>query len=188
MVRDLFPAGGTSRGRRIYPSSTASGGSIDLRQELYDLLRGAGGDPGQGHWIILRKSKPGTPSEHFEGDQWDEPVGGPQWEYTDTAVICRYRPVTSGSLARFFEQEGEPGLIHVDYRIYYFEHGVKPTKSDFIYEIDWDGDYDTPPVPANLARSAYLDRFNVNDVVPFKGDGGRVEFYACLCRRDIVKH
>jgi hypothetical protein len=185
-IRDPYPGTRPSATNSPYSGNVVAGrGAIDLRQEMEDIFYGTSTEVPQSHWVILRQVDLSSRSDNFEGGQWDEPVGGPIWDYTDIAVLTRHNSVTSGSLARFLEQEEQMGIVHIDYRIYYFEYNVVPKKEDWIFEISWD-DHTVEPIPGNLVIDDYIDRFNINDVVPLRGDHGRVEFYACLCKRDRV--
>ena len=189
MGKDPFPAGTANWGanpRNPFPSSPSQRAGIDLRQEMYQLFRGSSVDPPQAHWVIYRRMDLTDTSDYYEEDQWKEAVGGPQWEFTDEAILARHRAVTTGTLARFFEQETEAGMIHVNFRIYYFEHDANPKKEDEVFEINWVHGHGKKPVPDNVPVGDFVERYNINEVVPHRGDGGRVEFYMCLCRRERI--
>ena len=184
---------------RFYGGSTSStsssdrflggvggGAGIDMREQFRQILEGDGSLlQQQGHYVVYRRFDLDNRSDYWTNDEYKESVGGPSWEYQDEVHLCRYQQITSGGLVRFFEQETEGGIIHVNYRIYYLKHSIAPKREDFIYEINWE-DHSSPPVIGQLVLPDE-DKYNINDIYPLRGDKGRIEFYACLCRREPVK-
>lgn len=165
------------------PPSSPTGG-IDLRQQMTGIMYGDGFNKQQGHWVIYRRFDTSQKSQYYD-DNYGESVGGPTWEYEDEVVITRRVQITAGSLTRFFEQEMAPGILHIDYQIFYFEHSVAPKLEDEIYEVTWE-DHSVKPRIDQLDGKA-IEKFNINSVVPLRGDNGRIEFYACLCRVENVR-
>jgi len=184
MARKFYSVGSAGSSSRWIGSS--GGASINMREELRKILEGDGAtDLPQGHWVVYRRFDLSQRSEYWVDDEYKESVGGPSWEYTDELHLARYDQVISGGLTRFFEMETAPGVIHVDYRIYFLQYDVKPKRTDFIYEINWD-DHSVKPEIGQLVLPDE-DKYNINDIYPLRGDNGRVEFYACLCRREPIK-
>lgn len=174
----------TSSTHRRSTSVQGEGLDINMRVELDAILRGDGSTPAQGHWIIYRRFDLTRRSQYWN-EEYRESAGGPSWVHSDEIILCRHTQITAGSLTRFFEMELPPGMIHVDFRIYYVEHTVKPKPEDVIYEIDWD-DHSVKPTLDDIPLPD-VAMFNINDVVPLRGDNGRIEFYACLSRRETVR-
>lgn len=170
-----------------YNKSTSIQGEgihIDMRTEMDAILRGDGSTPGQGHWVLYRRFDKTTRSKYWD-TEYRESTGGPSWEFSDEITLVRHTQITAGSLTRFFEMELPPGMIHVDFRIYYMEYTVKPKIEDEIYELDWD-DHSIKPRVEDLTLPD-IAKYNINDMVPLRGDNGRIELYACLCRRENVR-
>jgi hypothetical protein len=156
-----------------------------MREEFRKIMEGDGAtDLPQGHWIVYRRFDTSTKSPYWN-DEYKESREGPTWIYTDEIQYARYQQVTSGGLVRFFEMEMPPGVIHVNYRIYYLDHEVAPKRTDYIYEIVWE-DHSVKPTIGQLVLPDE-DKYNINDVYPLRGDHGRIEFYACLCRREPIR-
>jgi hypothetical protein len=185
MARKFYntPAFGSST---RWSGTSVGGGGVDMREELRKILEGDGPtDPPQGHWVVYRRMNMSVRSAYWDNEEYKEAVGGPPWAYEDEVHLVRYSQVTSGGLVRFFEMEAPPGVIHVNYRIYYMKHDVVPKRSDYIYEVQW-SDHSVKPAIGQLVLPDE-DKYNINDIYPLRGDNGRIEFYACLCRREPVK-
>ena len=178
----FYPSASTSSASRVlYPGSTVG---TDLRAEFKAILEGDSFNLQQGHWVVFRRLDITEKSIYWD-EGYRESPGGPPYEYTEESVLCRYRSITSGGLTRFFEMDTQTGVIHVDFRIYYLEYSVAPEIQDEIYELDWNDHTVRPnPMDSTLVRT---EKFNINDIYPLRGDYGRIEFYACLCRRENVK-
>ncbi len=185
MARKFYGVGGSAHSTSSRFLGSSVGSSIDMRESLRTILEGDGaGMAPQGHWIIYRRFDLTQRSQYWD-DEYKESIRGPSWQYTDEPHLVRYQQITSGGLVRFFEMEAAPGIIHVNYRIYYLKHDIAPKRTDFIYEINWPDHSEEPEIGQLVLPDD--DKYNINDIYPLRGDNGRIEFYACLCRREPIK-
>jgi len=154
--------------------------AINLRAEMDKILRGDGVVPAQGHWILYRRYDLTRHSAYWDAE-YREGQGGPAWEFSEELLLTRYMAITRGMMP-FFEMHTAPGVLGVGYRVYYLEYSVKPKKEDVIYELDWD-DHSQKPSMVGLEA---LQMFNILEAVPYRGDNGRIEYWACLSREESV--
>ena len=159
---------------------------MSLRDELDLIFRGDGPESGKAHWIKLRHFDKSAPSEYYNSET-GEAVGGPMFEYTDTAVLTFYslRPPLNFSTDALANQPMTPGRFDNYHLIYYFEHNVAIDVEDMIFELD----RESPIKPANLDTVPITKRFNVRYVHDFRGDNqGQIEYKGVLCRIDDVSY
>lgn len=167
-------------GSVIGPYGGTASGSINLREELAAILYGDGVTPAQGHWIIYRRfdltTRPAGWSEEYR-----EVQGNHQWVFTDEVLSTRCVPLTRGMMA-FFGMELPFGGMSVGWKTYYLEYMVKPKRGDIIYELD----HEDHSVKPSLGATA-TQMFVIKEASAYRGDNGRVEFYACLVKEEDVR-
>lgn len=160
---------------------------INLREEFHNLLFGTSSMPQRGHWIVYRRF---DTSQYIDG--YDEVYHvGPQASgstprdpihpYTDTFVMTRQDPIVSPEMA---ESYMPAGVLKTGQYIFYFEYDVRPSENDQIYDIDWDDMRIKPP--SNLLNNRYLKKYNIKEVFPYRGDGGRIEYWICHVNWDLI--
>lgn len=154
--------------------------AIDLRAEMDKILRGDGVVPAQGHWILYRRFDLTRHSVYWS-EEYREAMGGPAWEYSEELLLTRHTSMTRGMMP-FFEMHIAPGVLGVGYRVYYLEYNVMPKKEDVIYELDVD-DHSVKPAMVGLEA---VQMFNILETVPYRGDNGRIEYWACLSREESI--
>lgn len=180
---------------RIVAFPSASGnlpynGEIDLRGEMFRLFHGSAQESPKSHKVLFRRARRDTNhkliacscvdaitrepdidyncpycSPYSDGYLWDE-----EW------VDCRrmfVRPTSTGMVVR--EQYEGLGEFNVAAVIYWFEVGVVPTMADRVLEMAYntEGEILIPYVRDRMYRPDFI--------TPFRGDYGRVEYYALYC-------
>lgn len=168
--------------------SNASLQEIDLRQEFHDLLFGTSSMPQRGHWICYRRfdftqKVDGYDEVYKVGPepQTEYDTRIPMYKYTDQLVMTRQDPIINPELA---ESHLSPGLMKNGQYIFYFEYNFKPTENDQIFDLDWD---DMRIRPTNsILNGKYLKKYNIKEVFPYRGDGGRIEYWICYANWDII--
>jgi len=168
----------------MYPDAIKD--PIDLRDQLNIILFGGEGESAKGHWIVYRRMDLTQHSEYWNSET-REAVGGPPWEYEDTIVRTRSVIGRAAGLMSDMEQYSDVGIINTTYSTYYFEYDLNPKKEDEIYEMvdEMDVVRSTKPILIDLP---YKIRYVIRDAIPYRcDDGGRIEYWACICRRDVVE-
>lgn len=161
---------------------------LDLRAEFECMLFGDSTAPRHGHLVVvrhMRRDSNGDPipctclheitreadpdCSYCDGDRylWDEVW---YWCYSMYSGA-------SGSLAN----RGiymPPGLLRVDFKIFFFQHGVPIRYGDKIVEmkLDDEGAAIVPYIRESIYSSQTIQRY--------RSDNGRVEYQAIYCRED----
>lgn len=66
-------------------------------------------------------------------------------------------------------QDGTPGKVHSEAKVFYLYHTIEVVTGDYLVKCDFDED--GLPVFTKMTQL-----FDVNDAVPSRGDGGRIEY------------
>jgi hypothetical protein len=162
---------------------------IDLRDEFDCFVNGDQDNQGHGYWVVYRRFDTSQNSDSYnrttgKGSYYKptgEGVGGQSYPFEDELVRTNKRALTVTASRFKVEQETPLGNIPVVYRQFYLAHNVAPKQSDLIYEIAYEG-VDEP----TGIEPPYLQAWNINLVEPFRSDGGRIEFYACICGIEVI--
>lgn len=153
---------------------------IDLRKHFDEFLRD------YGHYVLLQRTsrkircrcwderhKEASPDCRIcLGKGWISRIERHRTRY-DTAIQVVSRPNLN--------QLTPVGRNWVDARAFYFAHDVHPKVGDMIFEVGWHP-YN-PHKPTHLIR-AYV----INDVYPFRGDRGRIEYYMTSVKAETLQH
>ncbi len=161
-------------------TSSDSRGEIDLRYELSEILRGSMSKPRRGHWVVYRRFDFTTHSDDYD-EVFRTAVSGPSYEYTDTLILVRRDPLVAPEAA---EAHTPAGLLPGGRFIYYFEYNLNPDIRDQIFEIEW-SDNKITPILSHVPHP-YVERHNIKEVVPYRLDGGRVEYFSVYTNKDEV--
>lgn len=187
MGLDLFRKGSENTIQVDRFGSRARG--VDLREEFDCLINGDQDNQGHGYWVVYRRFDTSQYAESYnrttgKGKYFTptgEGVGGQSYPFVDELVRTNKRALTVTASRFKVEQETPLGNIPVVYRQFYLAHDIKPKQTDLIYEIDYEG----VPEPSDISPP-YVQAWNINLVEPFRSDGGRVEFYACICGIEVI--
>lgn len=155
---------------------------IDLHYENHALMHGDRQTVGQGYWGVIRLMRIGQYSQYWN-EQRQEAIGGSKWLYDDYLLRFIDMPAASLlSLPRLRSNESDivyAGLENINSQIFAAEAVPSPPlkklrrmvqNDDLIYTIDKHESRDVPSPPFQA-----VDRYNINGVLPVKGDCGRVE-------------
>lgn len=170
-------------GRVIKPSLT----EIDLRNEMHELLFGSFSKPQRGHWMVYRRfdltKKVDGYDDVYKVGANVEPghVRGPNYPYVDELVMTRMDPLFSPELN---ESSMPAGILAGGQYISYVEYDFKPRYYDQLFDIDWD-DHRVKP-PQSILNGKYERKYNIKEVFPYRGDGGRIEYYIIYSNWDLV--
>ena len=179
MGSNLYPQFNNPRSTTgVYPGVYIG---IDLRYEMGILL------DEYGTFVILRHY---DKTEH--SNYWDniakEAIGGPAWPYRD--YITRAREVireTAVDTTAGLEIPTPMGLMTLPQVTFYIEWDVtKPddiSNSDELFRFKWTSSK-TPSVDQGL--DSVTNRYNILEAAPLLCDGGRIEYYNCICRTDVA--
>lgn len=162
---------------------------VDLREEFDCFVNGNQDSQGHGYWAVYRRFDTSQNSDLYnrttgKGKYFKptgEGVGGQSYPYEDELVRTVKRALTVTASRFKVEQETPFGNIPVLYRQFYFAHDMKPKESDLIYEIDYEGNDE----PTGI-EPPYMQAWNINLVEPYRSDGGRIEYYACICGIEVI--
>ena len=157
--------------------------NIDLRSELHDILNGNYHIIDMGQWVILRRFDLNSTSQYYN-EMTREGVGGPKYNYTDT--LYKTYKWNSWVADPFSEQDISVGQLLTPLVTFFFEHDVKPTEHDEIFEFDYD-EHTVKPVLSSIPKP-YQNRYNIKSVQIYRMDKGRVEFYACRSVKDSISY
>lgn len=163
-------------------STSQTFGEINLRSEIKDLLNGTTGVPQKGHWIVYRRHDLTAPSEFWD-EVYRSGVGGPAYQFVDVVMISRRDPQFS---AEANEASTDPGILVGGKYIYYFEHNIVPSTKDQLFEINWDNHKVKPRL--SQIPTPYVEKFNIKEVFPARGDSGRIEYWYCLVNTDKINY
>lgn len=73
-------------------------------------------------------------------------------------------------------QQGSPGLVASDARIFFLMHDVHPKKGDYIYEVGWDKSR-----PTHMRQA-----FKIQSVEDMRLENGRIEYYKVVTKESNV--
>lgn len=167
-------------------------GEIDLRAELADLLRGTAGGLAHGHTFILRRAR-----RNDDGSVKQCPCVNRFTGEADKDTVCLYcagekilfdeetfigysvqNKVTTGiQTVENSDITTEAGRFNLPAMTLYTEYSLDPTREDIVVEIEHDLEGDPISPPIRLAK------YRITDLVGFRSDNGRVEFFKLLCSR-----
>ena len=184
----LFPKSGTEKDKLF---GTRSHG-IDLRLEYDLMVNGSESDTGNGYWVVLR---------HFDLTKFAEPynratgtgvynqitkegIGDNIHPYTNTAIRVMSKDQTTGAARYVVEQVTPVGSLPISYRTFYIGYNILATEADIIYEINYEG-IDAPP--ASVIIPPYKQKWDILEITPMRGDGGRIEYYAAIAGKSFSK-
>jgi len=155
-------------------------GSIDLKQELSDLLKS------EGRQMFLRQKR-GTQrcacwnDLTKEGDRECPRCSGFGWPYVDKKIWARIEVATQPTSGAYRNPPGAPGFSFVDEYVVYFEQtsqtNVNASVNDWIVECKTKTDGTLWP-PYKIERV-----WDVNEVIDYRENKGQFSFYALRCRR-----
>lgn len=175
---------GRRSGSRLFTGSISdTRGEIDLRDELFRILRGDIRQPQKGHWVILRQFDLSQRSEAYD-EVFNEGIGAPAYEFTDRLYLTR-RDIFRGETDAG-EFEATPGNIKGGEYIYYFEHDVVPTINDQIFELNV-SDHTVKPKFSEIPEH-HREKYNIKEVEPRRLDTGRIEFFSVFARTDPINY
>jgi len=154
--------------------------NIDLRKEIGKILRGDGSTPGQGQPFVLRHVRTDAnknPERCVCYDKVSGDVGLANCTYCNGLGYLFDESLVLGYLvevgAMFLSDEMDSnlfGVINTDKRYVICEHYVEVSERDMLLELDF--------IP-NMATPQQVDVFrkwDIERVVPFRGDNGRIEY------------
>jgi len=154
---------------------------IDLREEVADIL------DNHGHRGYLRKISDQRCScykrnPYNEADPDCPTCVGIGYGYLDYLILMYRIPAVGAFRGTQSEQLSPIGLLGPDDAQFYLKTTTGPRQSDYILEMDTDDDQ-------NIVQAPRIERvWDVGQVVPYRDRKGRVEYYACRCKRlDAVK-
>ena len=166
--------------------NTTTGGELDLRDWMDQILFGTINGIKHGHPIILRKfrrannkrvsctclDEAGSPSPTCpycdgEGFLWDESW---VWSYTHLASSEGGKPNIT--------QRQPYGTIRIDTRVFYFRYdtAIHPLDKLVMVQMDSDG----TPVAPYVRTSIY----KIGTIEEHRSDNGRIEFISVYCAED----
>ncbi len=169
--------------------------SIDLRAQLHSLLFGDRAHPGQGRKLIIRSMTAVCPCvEEENGQKHREPdpncsiCQGEGYTFKDS-IFTGWKSIIdshSGAIVGTFVEQ-MPGLTNIMGHNFIFEWNVPIRPIDKIIEFDLDIE-GNPPVGKTAAQDAVLSyqykKFKIIQVIPYRGDHGRVEYMRVIGERE----
>lgn len=181
--------GRSSRNIRGNTLATPSGNEIDLRKEFDEFIYGDEQNIPHGHLCLIRHMRRNSEGRPVyctcmdnqiarepdpdcsyclgEGYLWDE-----QWH-----MCYSYFGSPQGGLFRR-QIKMPPGMIRVDYKIYYFRYDTNLKYGDKIIEVklDENGDPEIPYVREVIHKP--------QTIYKARSDHGRLEFITAYCREE----
>ena len=169
------------------PSSLQS--EPDLRQEMINTLVGRYPEIAKGKTILLRKFRHDANGsltlcgcvDSLTGEQDKDifcPVSFSERHLWDESRILAYHQI----LETNDNQESTPaGLLSVPFSVFYMRYDVPVTEDDKLVEVslDLDGTVSQP-----FRRLAV---YRINQLIGFRADNGRLEFWKALCTKEFTK-
>jgi len=169
-------------------SHISSTGEIDLRAWFDDIVFGTGGKVPHGKWILIRhmrhnadgskvacscknpdtdEGSPTCPYCQGESWLWDE-----RWYKGYSGFVG-----PQGGLAGK-DRFPPPGLVKVDYKVFYFRYDTPIRHGDKVIEVllDEEGKIIQP-----FQRVAI---YKPQTVADYRADNGRIEYFAVYCREE----
>lgn len=156
---------------------------INLRQELGDLFKVSNGFGPIGQWVILRRYDSTKLSKHYQ-PVTKEGIEGSKYEYKDELCLTYKWNLWIGD--PFSETETAAGVMNIPFVTFFFEYTIKPKEIDEIYEFEWE-DNTVKPELSQIPKP-YTTRYNIKNVLNYRLDNGRIEFYACRCIKENIKY
>jgi len=154
-----------------WPGIDISDGSIDLRDQMYDMLEK------HGHYVFLRQSTGRRCSCWDEAAQEADPncsyCTGEGWLYEDVKVLGRKTFVTDPMTAAFLNKLTPLGRVSVSDQVFWIKYDKNPDRLDKILEVSLDSRGEVEkPYRIEIA-------WEINWAQDFRDKWGRVEFWAC---------
>ena len=161
----------------------------DLRQEMINTLKGAYPEVAKGRPVLLRKMRRTSGGILIKCVCVDKVTGEPDKD--------DYCPISMGE--RYFWDESEivtykeeldnpdqpaskpSGLLNIPVSVFYMRYDVGITPDDKIVELALDAD----GKPLSPRRRAAV--YSINQLIPYRSDRGRLEFFKALCSKEFVK-
>lgn len=177
---------------------------INMRKHLAGMLHGDHHNDPYGPWVIYREMDKTRRSTRWD-DINKESREGPPWEYRDFVIrTWEYEQFITSTTERTRSQPLIEGNWDPNSHLYYVEHqlvcytrmdtdniGNQVTRTirrwldvkvgDIIYEIKQHQCFHRPPPKPYTVVSKQI----IQDVIRMRGNGGRVEYYICLCKEDV---
>lgn len=178
---------------QVVATKVGSSGEIDLRKEFDSFLNGGNGDTPHRTKALIRSfrldsdnkkvpctclssiSKEPSYTCNFclgEGYFWDE-----KWVW----CYSYFLGADSGQANR--KRNLAPGIIRVDYKIFYFKYDTDLKYNDKIIELKLDTEGD--PIVPYIRKAIYSPQ----TIVENRSDNGRLEYYTVYCReQDAIRN
>jgi len=161
-----------------WPGLDISDGSIDLRNEMADLLEK------HGHYAYLRRST-GRRCFCWDNDTRESNPDCPHctgegWEYEDVPVTIRKMLLTDPASGTFLQKSSPVGMFSVGDQVIWVKYDKKPTRMDKILEVTLGSDGNP-----TLAKKIEMI-WEINWAQDYRDKWGRVEFWGCLCHNTGV--
>jgi len=155
-----------------------SDGSIDLRNEMADLLEK------HGHYAYLRRST-GRRCHCWDPSTREADPNCPHctsegWEYEDVKILIRKTIMTDPMTAAFLQKSSPIGMFSVSDQIIWVKYDQKPNRMDKILEVSLGTDGE--PITAKKIELIW----EVNWAQDYRDKWGRVEFWGCFCHNTGV--
>ena len=150
---------------------------VDLRRELASIIEDYGSD-----YLLIKinkKVKCRCVTEDYGSARADCPVCLGTG-FLINAVKVRGRSAFASipeTLPRMITT-AEPGKIAIPSKQFYLNHKSKPYRKDLLVICGWDG---KKPV-----FDEYTEIFEINEIDPNRGDGGRIEYFIASAKGDPV--
>lgn len=136
----------------------------------------------RGHWIVYRRYDL-TQTSEFWDEVYRSGVDGPAYKYIDIPILTRRDPRYQPDMA---ESSTNIGFLPGGQYVYYFEWDVIPSRIDQIFEINWNDNSIAPHL--DEIQTPYVDKFNIKEVFPHRGDDGQPAFWTCFVNLDRINY
>lgn len=151
-------------------TSSSSGGEIDLREELHNLLFGASDETAKGRIGLLRRMRRDSNGNLVNCPCRDEITNEPDKDY-----FCR----TCWGMGYLWDEETityfkDDDTMRKEEVYFYLEYTVEPSDEDYIILIVRDED-GVPEAPVGREGKVY----KIIKAEPFRSDTGRIEYWRC---------
>lgn len=141
---------------------------IDMRQEFDNLL------DDYGHYVLLiRQNKKVSIPKSFDNNL------GLDCAYTIERHLCRAETASIPETLPRMQQGASAGEMAIASKMFYLKYDVRPSKGDLIVEVSWEDD---KPI-----IDEYTAIYEINYPEPFKGDGGRIEYFRAACELNPIE-
>lgn len=155
-------------------------GEVDLRAEIKDIF------DNYGHWAYLRRASdqkcncwnPVT----READPRCPHCTGEGWAYRDKKTRIRKMPLSDLTTRTILQQVTGIGEFGVSQYVIWVEWDLNPSDRDSIIEVKLDSDQEIA-IPQDIETV-----WDIALVHPFRGNKGRIEYWACyVAERGVGK-